>query len=438
MAKKQLSLKHLSIPIFSDLFSKYLSLIINTAMVSQYSNFLVGAMGAGNQIFDLFITIFSFLSVGCSVVVSQAIGAKNSILARKVIHQSLTLNTFLGLICGFLIVIFAKDLLVLLKIPKELINDGVIYLQMLGICLFFDAIGIVLAGIIRVYNKAYWVMFLSFLMDIIILIGNFYTLHWTKLELFGIGLSNILGRIVVIFLLFFLLIFKLKIHLKLKELFEFEKNVLSKILNIGGFSAGENLLWIIQYTIAFGFVASLGKENLSVQTIYFQISLIIMLVGQAISLANEIIIGKLVGAKYVNVAYKHTWTALYLSVLASGVVAVLNYALQDFTMSLLDLKEELRKLMIPLFALSIFLEISRTFNIVIVNALRASGDAKFPFFSGLVFMIGLSLPLGFVLCFYAGLGILGVWIGFCADEFLRGLVNSYRWKSKKWQNKALV
>ena len=115
------------------------------------------------------------------------------------------------------------------------------------------------------------------------------------------------------------------------------------------------MLWIIQYTIAFGFVASLGKENLSVQTIYFQISLIIMLVGQAISLANEIIIGKLVGAKYVNVAYKHTWTALYLSVLASGVVAVLNYALQDFTMSLLDLKEELRKLMIPLCALSIFL-----------------------------------------------------------------------------------
>lgn len=438
MSNKQLSLKHLSIPIFSDLLSKYLSLIINTTMVSQHSNFLVGAMGAGNQIFDLFITIFSFLSVGCSVVISQAIGAKNSGLARKVIHQSLSLNTFVGFVCGFLIITFARELLVLLEIPKELIDDAVIYLQMLGICLFFDAIGIVLAAIIRVYNRAYWVMFIGFLMDLIILVANYCVLHFTQLELFGVGLSNILGRIVVIVLLFVLLIFKLKIHLKFKELMSFEKNVLSKVLNIGGFSAGENLLWIIQYTVAFGFVASLGKENLSVQTIYFQISLIIMLIGQAISLANEIIIGKLVGARYVNVAYKHTWMALYLSVLASAVVAVLNYVLQDFTMDLLDLKEELRRLMIPLFTLSIFLEISRTFNIVVVNALRASGDAKFPFFSGLVFMIGLSLPLGFVLCFYAGLGILGIWLGFCADEFLRGLVNSYRWKSKKWQNKALV
>ncbi len=438
MSSKQLSLKHLSFPIFSDLLSKYLSLIINTAMVSQYSNFLVGALGAGNQIFDLFITIFSFLSVGCSVIVSQALGAKNQALARKVIHQSLSLNAFLGFICGLLIAIFAKELLILLKIPNELVKDGVIYLQMLGICLFFDALGIVLAAIIRVYNKAYWVMFISFLMDFIILIGNYYTLHFTKLELFGVGLSNILGRVVVIILLFYLLIFKLKIHLKFKEFIHFEKSVLSKILNIGGFSAGENLLWIVQYTIAFGFVASLGKENLSVQTIYFQISLIIMLIGQAISLANEIIVGKLVGAKYLSVAYKHTWSALYFSVLASALAAVLNFALQDFTMDLLELKEELRKLMIPLFALSIFLEISRTFNIVMVNALRASGDAKFPFFSALVFMMGVSLPLGFVLCFYVGLGILGVWIGFCADEFLRGLVNSYRWKSKKWQDKALV
>lgn len=78
--------------------------------------------------------------------------------------------------------------------------------------------------------------------------------------------------------------------------------------------------------------------------------------------------------------------------------------------------------MIPLFALSIFLEISRTFNIVMVNSLRASGDAKFPFFSGLVFMMGVSLPVGYVLCFHFNLEILGVWIGFCADEFLRGMV----------------
>ncbi|MCV3402946.1 MATE family efflux transporter [Campylobacter sp. CNRCH_2014_2849] len=438
MASKQLSLKHLSMPILLEMFLRYFSLIINTVMVSQYSNFLVGAMGAGNQVADLFIIIFSFLSVGCSVVIAQALGAKDYTLARKAIHQSLFLNALLGFVCGSLILWHGEFLLYLLQIPNELLKDSAIYLHMLGICLFFDAMGIVLAAIIRVYNMAYWVMFTTLLMNVVIFIGNFYVLHFTKLELFGVGLSNILGRLVAFGMLVAILSFKLKIHLKIKEMISLEKVVLKKIFNIGGFAAGEHLIWFIQYTIAFAFVASLGKENLSVQTIYFQISLLIMLVGQAISVANEIIIGKLVGAKYLNVAYKHTWIALYFSVVASAFVALLNYVLQDFTMGVVKLEESLKELMIPLFTLSIFLEISRTFNIVMVNSLRASGDARFPFLSGVVFMLGVSLPVGYVLCFYAGLGILGVWIGFCADEFLRGIVNSYRWKSKKWQGKALV
>ena len=438
MSSKQLSLKALSVPIFFELFLRYLSLIINTLMVAAYSNFLVGAMGAGNQILDIFITIFTFLSIGCSVVITQAIGARDKILARKAIHQSLFLNSILGLICARGIVWHGELILELMNVPKELMAQSSIYLYMLGICLFFDAVGIVLASIIRVYNRAYSVMFVTILMDGVTLIGNYYVLNFTQSELFGVGLSTIIGRVVAIIILIFILIYILKFRPKFSEFIKLERAVINKIIKIGGWSAGENLLWIVQYTIAFGFVASLGKENLSVQTIYFQISLFIMLIGQAISVANEIIIGKLVGAKKLQIAYKHTWRALYVSVLASFLVAFASFLVQDETMNALNLNPSLKELMIPLFTLSIFLEVARTFNIIMVNSLRASGDAKFCFFSGVVFMFGVSLPVGYILCFNFGLGILGVWIGFCADEALRGFTNSWRWKSKKWQTKAVV
>ncbi|WP_086268031.1 MATE family efflux transporter [Campylobacter devanensis] len=437
MSSKQLSLKALSVPIFFELFLRYLSLIINTLMVTAYSNFLVGAMGAGNQILDIFITIFTFLSIGCSVVITQAIGARDKILARKAIHQSLFLNSILGLICAAGIVWHGELILELMNVPKELMAQSSIYLYMLGICLFFDAVGIVLASIIRVYNRAYSVMFVTILMDGVTLIGNYYVLNFTQSELFGVGLSTIIGRVVAIIILIFIL-YILKFIPKFSEFIKLERAVISKIIKIGGWAAGENLLWIVQYTIAFGFVASLGKENLSVQTIYFQISLFIMLIGQAISVANEIIIGKLVGAKKLQIAYKHTWRALYVSVLASFLVAFASFLAQDETMNALNLNPSLKELMIPLFTLSIFLEVVRTFNIIMVNSLRASGDAKFCFFSGVVFMFGVSLPVGYILCFNFGLGILGVWIGFCADEALRGFTNSWRWKSKKWQTKAVV
>ncbi|WP_038815893.1 MATE family efflux transporter [Campylobacter jejuni] len=438
MAKKQLSLARLSIPIFWDLLFRFLTVVINTTMVAHYSNDLVGAMGAGNEIIDLFITVFSFLSVGCSVVVAQAIGAKDSVLAKKAIHQSLFFNGFLGFICAIFILWQGKWLLCLLNIPQELLKDSEIYLNMVAICLFFDALGLILSAIIRVYNMAFWVMLVGIMMDILVISGNFYVLHFTQAELFGVGIVNIIARSGAVIAMFFILYYKLKIHLKIKDMVKLEKGVLKKILSIGGFSAGENLIWASQYIISFSFVASLGKENLSVQTIYFQLSLLIMLIGIAMSVSNEIIVGKLVGAKYPSIAYKHTWKTLYLSLIATAIAVFIHYILKDVTMDFLGLKEELKNIMLPLFALSIFLELSRTFNIVMVNALRASGDAKFPFFSGMIFMLGVSLPVGYVLCFHFGLGILGIWIGYCADEFLRGLVNAYRWKSKKWQGKALV
>lgn len=435
---KRLSLRTLAIPIFFEMFLRYLSLMLNTYMVSRHSSYLVGSMGAGNQILDLFITIFSFLSVGCSVVIAQAIGAKNTALASAAMHQSLFLNSLLGLVCGGIILTNGEFLLTLLNVPQVQFSQANIYLKMLGICLFFDALGIILASIVRVYNMAYFVTITSLVMNIIGVCCNYFTLNYTDWELWGVGLATIIGRIAAIIILLCVLIFKLNIKIYIKSLFTLQKDVLKKVLNIGSFSAGENLIWIVQYTIALSFVYSLGAENASVQTIYFQISMLVMLTGQAFSIANEIIIGKLVGANYLEIAYKHTWRVLYFSVMATFIVVVIFFMGKEFIMDRLGLESAIRSIMLPLFSLSILLEIGRTFNIVMVNSLRASGDARFPFVAGIIFMLGVSLPVGYILCFHFGLGIVGVWIGFCADEWLRGLCNAFRWKSRKWQGKAVV
>lgn len=435
---RQFSLKALAVPIFFEMFLRYLSLMLNTYMVSTHSGYLVGSMGAGNQILDLFITVFSFLSVGCSVVIAQALGARDFTLAKKAMHQSLFLNTLLGFLCGGIILWHGDFLLHLLNVPQGQFEQAAIYLKMLGICLFFDAVGIVLASIVRVYNMAYFVTLTALIMNFISVGLNYYTLHYTDWELWGVGLATIIGRVVAIVILLLVLYFRLKIKIYFKELLNLQKDVLKKVLKIGSFSAGENLIWIIQYTIALSFVYSLGAENASVQTIYFQISMFIMLTGQAISIANEIIVGKLVGAKFANIAYKHTWRVLWLSVFATFIVVMINFFSKNIIMDKLALESTFREIMLPLFTLSIVLEIGRTFNIVMVNSLRASGDARFPFIMGVIFMLGVSLPVGYVLCFHFEFGIVGIWIGFCFDEWLRGLCNAYRWKSRKWQGKAVA
>ena len=437
-----LSMKKLVIPIFLDMFLHFITLIINTYMVTKVSVHLVGAMGAGNQVMDLFMTIFNFLSIGCSVVVAQALGAKKNDLASNVIHASITSNTLFGIFSAIIIYVFGYNILNLLNVPKELINDSFSYLHILGFALLFDGIGMVLAAVLRVYSLATAVMLTSVLMNVITILGNAISLFgWFNLPdlgLQGVALSTLVGRLVGIFVLAYMLSQKAKVKIYFKKLLVVPFEILKKILTIGLPSAGENLLWMAQYMVAFGFVASMGEASLSVQTIYFQITLLILLCGASISVANEVIVGHLVGASEFNEAYTRTFKALRIGVFITLIVVLIAYALKNQIMDALNLGENLRSIMLPLFALSIVLESGRTFNIVIVNALRASGDAKFPLITGLIFMWGLSLPLGYFLGIYLGWGIIGVWIGFCADEWLRGLANTWRWRSKKWQEKRLV
>jgi len=435
-------MRKLVVPIFLDMFLHFITLIINTYMVAKVSVHLVGAMGAGNQVMDLFMTIFNFLSIGCSVVVAQALGAKKNDLASNVIHASITSNTLFGIFSAIVIYVFGYNILNLLNVPKELINDSFSYLHILGFALLFDGIGMVLAAVLRVYNLATAVMLTSVLMNVITILGNAISLFgWFNLPnlgLQGVAISTFVGRLIGVFVLLYMLTRVAKVKIYFKKLLVVPFEILKKILSIGLPSAGENLLWMAQYMVAFGFVASMGEASLSVQTIYFQITLLILLCGASISVANEVIVGHLVGASEFNEAYTRTFRALKIGVFITLIVVLIAYALKNQIMDALNLNENLRSIMLPLFALSIVLETGRTFNIVIVNALRASGDAKFPLITGLIFMWGLSLTLGYFLGIYLGWGIIGVWIGFCADEWLRGLANTWRWRSKKWQSKRLV
>ncbi|WP_103650172.1 MATE family efflux transporter [Campylobacter concisus] len=437
-----LSMKKLVVPIFLDMFLHFITLIINTYMVTKVSVHLVGAMGAGNQVMDLFMTIFNFLSMGCSVVVAQALGAKQNELASNVIHASITSNTIFGIASAIIIYVFGYNILNLLNVPSDLINDSFSYLHILGFALLFDGIGMVLAAVLRVYNLATAVMLTSVLMNIITIFGNAIALFgWfdlPNLGLQGVAISTFVGRLIGVFVLLYMLTRVAKVKIYLSKLLVVPFGILKKILSVGLPSAGENLLWMAQYMVAFGFIASMGEATLSVQTIYFQITLLILLCGASISVANEVIVGHLVGASEFNEAYTRTFKALWLGISITLIVVLIAYALKYKIMDALNLDENLRKIMLPLFTLSIVLEAGRTFNIVIVNALRASGDAKFPLITGLIFMWGLSLPLGYFLGIHLGWGIVGVWIGFCADEWLRGLANTWRWRSKKWQSKRLV
>ena len=58
---------------------------------------------------------------------------------------------------------------------------------------------------------------------------------------------------------------------------------------------------------------------------------------------------------------------------------------------------------------------------------------RFPVYMALVSMWGISVPVGYLLGIHYGFGLVGVFIGFMLDEWVRGLCMLWRWRRRKWQ-----
>jgi Na+-driven multidrug efflux pump len=50
----------------------------------------------------------------------------------------------------------------------------------------------------------------------------------------------------------------------------------------------------------------------------------------------------------------------------------------------------------------------------------------------------MSVPLAYLLGIHYEFGLIGIWIAFVADEWVRGLFMLWRWRSRVWQRINLV
>ncbi|PLR78875.1 hypothetical protein CU633_03540 [Bacillus sp. V3-13] len=186
------------------------------------------------------------------------------------------------------------------------------------------------------------------------------------------------------------------------------------------------------------FIAILGTEALTSKVYAQNIMMFIFLFSVAISQGTQILIGHMIGAKKYEEAYRRCLRSLKLAIAISFSGAVVVWFFSDSLIGIFTTNPEIIKVGGTLLLLTVILEPGRSFNLVVINALRAAGDVRFPVYMGILSMWGVSVTLSYLLGIHFGLGLIGIWIAFIADEWLRGLLMLWRWKSKVWLRSSFV
>lgn len=437
------SLFQLAWPIFLDMSLRILTGSINIMMVGHISTLFVAAMAAGNQIFSLSIVIFNFIGIGVCVAIAQMLGAGNKNGIKKVVHCAYGFNILSGIVVVGSIMLFGHQILDLLQIKADIHDNAHTYLTVLALSLLPEALNICTASILRAYGFTKEAMYSSLTANIVTIISNTLLLFGyfgiPEMGVAGAALSIVLGRIAALGVLATFYTKRVGIKLYPKFLFSIHSYYLKRILRVGLPAAGENMAWTLQFMTASAFIATIGSYELAANTFYYQtICMYMMIFAVSLGMATEIQVACHIGAQNYDAAYKRLLKSLKIGFLGSFVIASImamggSHLLLNF---MSNNSIEILELTAPLILLSILMEPGRSFNVIVINSLRAANDANFPMLMAIISMWGIAVPLEYFLGIHLGWGLLGVWIAFCVDEWVRGISMYIRWKSRVWEKKS--
>lgn len=441
-ASKEFNLFKLTWPIFLEISLFMLLGIADTFMLSAISDQAVSGVGAANQFLHIAILILEVIGNGASIVVAQYLGSKKLLEASKISAMAVSLNLVAGVLLSAGFLAFNSMLLQSLNLTGEVYEYARSYLSIVGGAIFLQAVINSLAAIIRVHGFTKEAMFISLGMNIVHIIANYMLIfgNWGAPEMGvqGAAVSTVLSRGLALAVFFWMLYRVMEFKPKLQDYLRLSKERVGKILQIGIPSAFEQIMYQSCQIIFLYYVTYLGESSLAARQYANSISMFIYLFAFAIGIGTSIIVGRMVGAGHQNHAYTRVWSSVRWASAATLAMITLVVLMRKPLMGLFTQDPEVLRLGTQVLLLSMVLETGRTINIVLINSLRAAGDAKYPVWIGMASMVGMSLPLGYVLVFLLDLGLAGVWLAIAADEWCRAVIMSLRWRSRKWEQHALV
>lgn len=439
---KDLKLFYLTWPIFLEISLFMMMGIADTFMLSAISDNAVSGVGAANQYLHIAILLLEVIGNGASIVVAQYIGSRKFLEAAKISALAVTLNLLVGAVLSVGFVLFNGYLLRSLNLHGEVYEFAHSYLQIVGGAIFLQAIINSLSAIVRVHGFTKQAMLVALGMNVIHIIGN-YALIFGKFGMPAMGvegaaISTIVSRLIAVIVFFWLLYRIMEVRIAIHYYWSLSKEFVGKILKIGIPSALEQVMYQGCQIVFLFYATHLGEASLAARQYASNISMFIYLFAFAVGMGTSIMVGRFVGAGRPDDAYKRVWQSVRSASIATLAVIAVVILLREKLVGFFTEDAEVLRLAAEVLLYSLILETGRTINIVIVNSLRASGDAKYPLYVGVFSMLFMSLPLGYLFVFQLGLGLPGIWLAIAADEWVRAVIFYFRWRSRAWEKHALV
>ncbi|MBK4215968.1 hypothetical protein JJJ17_08535 [Paracoccus caeni] len=427
------SLFQLSYPLFLQSLVMFGVMIIDMMIWSAHSPQTAAALSVAGQVLRIAVELSTVIGIGAVVTIARQLGRGEVDAARQTASIACTANALIGVALGVMLAVAGPLVLSLMDLTEGLRADAVAYLHLAGAAMAFLCFGNAAVACLRGFGHSRTVMVLGVAGAVFYL-----ALEWLlvlgpgllpALGATGAGLANLALRIGVAGVLALVVMRLLGASLDPRRLAGQGREVI-RLAGIALPSVSDFIAYGFYQMILLGVIATQGEVPVLARAYVMIAMAFLTLVIMAIVQGSEVLIGYRMGRGETRDAWHQAWRAAAIaSVLSAGCAAVIWLASGPF-IGLFSADPAVHDLSRRLLWLTIFLQPCFAVNMVLFHALRAVEDVRRPVMVSQALTWGLGLPLAWLLCIKAGLGIEGVWYAFIAEELAKSVAMAWRWNGR--------
>lgn len=409
--------------------------VVDTIMVGRLGAEAIGAVSVGSMVYFTVALFGMGILLGLDPMVAQAYGAgKFADCQRTLVH-----GIYLGLIVApplMALVWWGAPWLELTGIHPHVARPAVAYMRVLTWStpplLLYSALRRYLQGIGLVRP----VTFALVTANLVNLAGNwalvFGRLGLPALGVVGSAWATSLARVYLATMLLITVVWHAYVektglfHVSL----DLEWPRLLRLLKLGVPAGLQLILELGIFALATLMAGWFPPSSLAAHQIVLNAASVTFMVPLGVASAGAVRVGHALGRRDPQGARRAGWTALALGagfMACSGLAFLL---IPRALMAVYTTEPEVIRVGLALFVVAAVFQLFDGLQVTATGALRGAGETRIPMLTNLVAHWAVGLPVGYLLGFPAGLGVVGLWIGLSIGLITAGIVLLAAWARK--------
>lgn len=426
----------LFLPVIIEQFLEYLVGLADSIMVAHVGESAVSGVSLVDFVMALLISLFAALSTGGAVIAGQYLGKGQPEESREAANQLVWFAGAVSIVIMIIIYLLKPFILNGLfgQITNEVRQNANIYLMITALSIPFLALYNAGAAVFRTMGNSKLPMKVMLAMNIAHAIGNAILIYGFHFGTAGVALPTLLTRVAAAVIIIALALNKKQsIYLKKSLKHRFNWSMIKRILGIGVPYGLENGLFFLGRIIILSLVASFGTAAIAANAVSGTIVMFQVLPGIAIGLGLTVVISRCAGAGDYEQAKYYTKKIMGIMYAANVLCSAMVLALLPVILNVYGLSETATSLTRQIvWWHAVFTILIWPLAYTLPVTFRATGDAKFPMFVGILTMFLCRIALAYLLGIYFNMGMFGTWVAMFIDWIVKAVIFVYRYISGRW------